>query len=204
MKKTFLIFITFSFNVVALPQQIVHDPVLTQLATEEAVDRQVIKAKSIDQLLESIKQTEELQKTYDLFQKTYEELERVNDFLKNLEIIEQAIQRQQRLLERTNKLIGDFERSDLFSVEEYGRITENLMALIDGCTNIIEMFDLVITQGKTRMNDAERMELMLQIRDDLNEKHAVTDATLDYYEHVKDQREALKALEKTYRKLNEK
>ncbi len=204
MKKPILLLCFLSAGFSLWSQQIVNDPVLINLATEEAVDRQIIKAKTIDQLLESIQQTEELRKSYELAKKVYDDLEKVNDFIKNLELIDHAIQRQQRLLERTNQMIEDFGKSDLFSVDEYQEITENLMALIDGCTNIIQMFDLIITPGKTKMNDAERMQLMMQIEENLNEKQAVTITSLDYYQEVKDQREALKALEKMGKKLNEK
>jgi len=174
---------------------VVTDPILTKLATKEAIDREIIKTNSLKALEENIVQTKKIIKTYELSKEAYDKLSEVNTYIKQFRSLEYALKRQKSLMAKTKKQIGDFEKSDVFTVKEYAKISDNLNRLVKSTQDVINMFDLVLQPGKTKMNDAERMSMLMDLENELNDKQSLTEATLDYYEDVKRQREALNALD---------
>jgi len=198
-KEKFLIIICISISSLNAFGQagasIVNDPILTKLATKEAVDREVIKTSTLKSLEESVVQTKKLEETYQLTKKAYDKLSEVNSYIKQYKSLEYALKRQKTIMSRTKKMIGDFEKSDVFTVKEYTKIADNLNRCVKNSQEIINMFDLVLQNGLTKMNDAERITILMELEDDLKEKHALTEATLDYFEDIQRQREAVNALD---------
>ena len=174
---------------------VVTDPLLTKLATKEAIDREVIKTSTIKGLEENIVQTQKLIDSYELSKEAYDALSEVNTYIKQFRSLEHALKRQRSIITRTTNMIGNFEKSDLFTVREYAKISDNLNRLVESSNEVITMFDLVLQPGKTKMNDAERMSMLLELEGELGDKQSLTEATMDYYEDIYRQREAISGLD---------
>lgn len=196
--KVLLIICTVLFSYSAFGQagaSIVNDPVLTKLATQEAVEREIIKTNGLKSLQESIAQTDKLTKQYQLAKEKMEKLQKVNTHIKQYRTLESSLKRQKELINRTKKMIADFEKRDVFTLKEYAKINENLNRLLKNSQEIIKMFDLVLKPGKTEMNDAERMTMLMDLEKELKDKQSLTEATMDYYEDIARQREVVRALD---------
>ena len=138
-----------------------------------------------------------------LLLKTGEELlNRVNSAYIDMKMVEKSIARQAELLKRTRDMIQDLSTSKLFSADEYAVINSELMGLMESGAQIIKMFDLIIQEGKTKMNDAERLEAIFKIDEKLKDNQRAVNEKMQHYQEVKEEREMIYALKLMNNELN--
>jgi hypothetical protein len=94
----------------------------------------------------------------------------VNPSVRNYRKVAVIVSTQQSLLRECARASSEFARNRLFTVKEINYIKDVYQGVLDQSLKNLEEFVMIMTSGKLRMNDAERLEAIDRIHDNMQDK----------------------------------
>lgn len=101
---------------------------------------------------------------YDLHKNYLDGLLQVNNVVKTSPALVQVFSTQKRLLQEYKTGWQRIVSSNLFSVQELADIRTTYQFVIDQVSNDLETIDAVLSPGRLRMNDAERLSVVEKVK----------------------------------------
>ena len=108
--------------------------------------------------------------SFDLHQLFLNGLLSVSPTVKKYERVAQIIADQQTLLSEYKSALSRFTNSKVFSSTELGYLKTVYSNLLDGSAKNIDALAMIITDGTLRMNDAERLNAIDHIYNDMEDR----------------------------------
>lgn len=130
----------------------------------------------VKQLVESAKQTSEMIKTVEFLKQAKETIEKVNNAVKQYEAVREINQNNEALVNMVRRDLRDILNSPHIHPNEIDAVSNAFNTIIDGSLRNLEFMNQVLSNDFLKLNDAERLAILEEQRND-SEK-MVADITL--------------------------
>lgn len=138
----------------------------------------------LKQLAEVVKQTEVLKDTYDKMKGTLELYEKVSDKLKQVEMVQKAIQRQADLVNACSDALKNVKKSKGATSEDLVRVRKSINDIIATYKMNLDLINKVLTTDLLKMDDNSRITLLMDITDRTEKSMRKVNSTTTAFEHV--------------------
>jgi hypothetical protein len=112
------------------------------------------------QLIESAKQTSKLLETVNFLREQKERIEKVSSIIKQLKMVREIIENNQRLYEMIQSDLREILNSPYIRVDEVQQISESFNSLIENALIDLDFMQDLLTNNYLNMTDAERLEIL--------------------------------------------
>jgi hypothetical protein len=130
----------------------------------------------VKQLVESAKQTSEMIKTVQFLKDAKETIEKVNNAVRQFEAVREINENNQALVGMVRNDLRGILNSPYIHPDEIDAVSNAFNTIIDGSLRNLEFMDQVLSNGFLKLNDAERLAILEEHRED--SKKMVADITL--------------------------
>ncbi|TXN37707.1 hypothetical protein FVB32_05310 [Flagellimonas hymeniacidonis] len=175
MKKRALVSLTLIIPLfTGIAQLVVNDP----QANANLMQQIAQGAKTVEQTAKSVKLLKEAKQMYD----------DVNGAIQTLEYISDMSVTTKKIIENSGSSLKQIQKSDMFSPKEMNVISQRYSSLIAKGNIILKVANDLLSGGIFKMNDAERMVLLRDSKQELQETLAESRSTRNHYMRVAEKR----------------
>jgi len=130
----------------------------------------------VKQLFESAKQTSEMIKTVKFLKQAKETIEKVNNAVKQYEAVKEINANNEALVNMVRNDLRGILNSPYIHPDEIDAVSNAFNSIIDGSLRNLEFMNQVLSNDFLKLNDAERLAILEEHRDE--SKKMVADITL--------------------------
>lgn len=130
----------------------------------------------VKQLFESAKQTSEMIKTVKFLKQAKETIEKVNNAVKQYEAVKEINANNEALVNMVRNDLRSILNSPYIHPDEIDAVSNAFNSIIDGSLRNLEFMNQVLSNDFLKLNDAERLAILEEHRDE--SKKMVADITL--------------------------
>ena len=130
----------------------------------------------IKQIFESAKQTSEMIKTVKFLKQAKETIEKVNNAVKQYEAVKEITANNEALVNMVRRDLRGILNSPYIRRDEVDAVSNAFNTIIDGSLRNLEFMQQVLSNDFLKLNDAERLAILEEHRDD--SRRMVADVTL--------------------------
>ncbi len=120
-------------------------------------------------LKEAVKTVDETKKTVSLLKDAKETVEKVSNVLRDVDDITEIISMQERIISEVNKQTKKISDLNVFNAKEITDISKGYLNIINKSVKSLQIAQKVITDNLFKMNDADRLQLLKQSKNDMDE-----------------------------------
>ena len=179
------------FPMLTMGQLVVNDPSLNAQMAKQNVLRTTANVTMGKQLTESVSQTVQLSNTFKLMKEAHDKLKKISSFIQKYSTISRILTSQKY---QYNRIKGALERfSDSPYVTAYDlRILQRCSSnFLKNTNELISVANDIVTPGKSEMNDADRVNLLMQISEKIDSEATATNYFIKNIEEIEKQRAAM-------------
>ena len=121
------------------------------------------------QISQGVKTVEQTAKTVKLLKQTKEMYDNINSALQTLEYISDMSATTKQILQNSGTSLKEIQATDMFSNKEMRDISKQFSAHMNRGNIILKVANDLMKGGIFKMNDAERLTLLKQSKQELNE-----------------------------------
>ncbi|MDC6367202.1 MULTISPECIES: hypothetical protein [Flavobacteriaceae] len=126
-------------------------------------------ASLLKQIAQSVKTVEQTTKTVKLLKETKEMYDDINSALQTFGYITDMTNVTTQILQNTGSFLKEIQATNMFSDKEMGIISGQFSRGMERGNTILKVANDLLSGGIFKMNDAERLALLKQSRQELNE-----------------------------------
>lgn len=142
----------------------------------------------IKQLAQGVKTVEQTTKTVNLLKQTKEMYDKVNSALQTLGYVSEMSGTTKQILENSGKFLREIQDTNMFSNKEMGNISNQFSRSMEQSNTILKVANDLLRGGMFKMNDAERLTLLKQSKQELNEALVDTQIARNKYMRIAERR----------------
>ncbi|AWX44787.1 hypothetical protein HME9304_01792 [Flagellimonas maritima] len=155
MKQKLVTILFFTYSCFGFSQMLVNDP---------NANAQLAK-----QIAQGVKTVEQTTKTVNLLKQTKAMYDQVNSALQTFGYISEMSSTTTQILKNSGKFLQEIQSTNMFSNKEMSIISSRFSQSMEQGSTILNVANDLLRGGMFKMNDAERLTLLKQSREDLNE-----------------------------------
>lgn len=140
------------------------------------------------QIAQSVKTVEQTTKTVSLLKETKEMYDNINSAFQTLDYISEMSKTTTQILENSGSFLQELQGTKMFSNKEMSTISLRFSKSMASSNTIMKVANDLLKGGIFKMNDAERLTLLKQSKQELNEALVDTRIAREKYLRIAERR----------------
>lgn len=140
------------------------------------------------QIAQSVKTVEQTTKTVSLLKETKEMYDNINSAFQTLDYISEMSKTTTQILENSGSFLQELQGTNMFSNAEMSTISLRFSKSMASSNTIMKVANDLLKGGIFKMNDAERLTLLKQSKQELNEALVDTRIAREKYLRIAERR----------------
>ncbi len=149
------------------------------------------------QITQSVKTVEQTTKTVRLLKETKEMYDDINSALQTLNYITDMSNTTKMILQNSGSFLQEIQASNMFTTQEMNRVSQEFSGYMGKGNTILKVANDLMKGGIFKMNDAERLSLLKQSEQELNEALADTRIARNKYLRIAEKRAMVRYFSQT-------
>ena len=174
MKSKTLVTLLLLINYCGFSQMVVNDPQAN--------------AALMQQISQGVKAVDQATKTVKVLEQTKEMYDKVNSALQTFGYINDMSRTTTKILQNSGRFLQEIQGTNMFSNKEMTNISSQFSRNIEQSNNLINVANDLLKGGLFKMNDAERLTLLKDSKQELNEALVDTQLAREKYLRIAERR----------------